>query len=169
MEKKSTVIMDRVQIERTITRMAWEIYEKHHDSKRIMLAGIKGRGVDLMIRMAATLRDISPLSVDTCEISIDKNAPWTKPIVFNPSPFDHVLDVPLVVIDDVLNSGKTMLYALSPVLPFEVKKLTAVVLIDRSHKRYPILADVVGLKLSTSSHEHVRVQLLPGKEKVYLE
>jgi pyrimidine operon attenuation protein / uracil phosphoribosyltransferase len=169
MKKKASIIMDAVQIERSIVRMAWEIYEKHHLDKRIILAGIHGRGADLMHRLANKLRSISDLEVETAEISINKQKPWSNNISYTPSLFDQLHETPLVVVDDVLNSGKTLLYALHPIMGYKIKKLTAVVLIDRSHKRFPILADVVGLKLSTSSHEHVRVTLDSGGEKVYLE
>lgn len=161
--------MDAVQIKRSIVRMAWEIYEKHHLDERIILAGIHGRGTDLVNRLANELRAISGLEIETTEISMNKRQPWSEPIHYNPEIFAQLQDTPMVIVDDVLNSGKTLLYALQPVMAYKIKKLTAVVLIDRSHKRFPILADVVGLKLSTSSHEHVRVMLDAGKEKVYLE
>jgi pyrimidine operon attenuation protein/uracil phosphoribosyltransferase len=166
----TSIIMDKLQIERSINRMAWEILERNHEETELIFAGIDGRGLDLMERLGAVMREIAPsINILKIQISLDKDEPWTKPVSFSPALPQNLDSTPIILIDDVLNSGKTMLYALEPMLKSPTKRITTAVLIERSHKRYPLVGDVVGLRLSTSSHEHVRVVLKEGDEKVYLE
>ena len=75
----------------------------------------------------------------------------------------------VIVVDDVLNSGKTLIYSLRPFLDADMRKIRTVLLVDRDHKRYPVEADFVGITLSTTLQEHIRVDLTPGNEAVYLE
>ena len=164
----SGLIMDAARIQRSLTRMAWQIYENHHQDEQIVLAGIQGRGVDVMQRLGDILDDIATFSVHRIVVDIDKSEPWNSEVVFKELDFSLLSTVPIVLVDDVLNSGKTILYAMSPLIRHEMKKLSLAVLVDRSHKRFPLQGNVVGLRLSTSSHEHVRVSFT-GEECVYLE
>lgn len=166
----ASIIMDKLQIERSVKRMAWEILERNHQEQELIFAGIDGRGLDLMERLALVMNEIAPnIQIKKIQISLDKDEPWTSPVGFSPDLPKNLESTPIILIDDVLNSGKTMLYALEPMLKTPTKRITTAVLIERSHKRYPLTGDVVGLRLSTSSHEHVRVVLKDGEEKVYLE
>lgn len=168
MQTPTGLIMDASRIKRSLTRMAWQIYENHHLEEQVILAGIQGRGVDVMQRLADILEEIATFSVKRVIVDIDKSEPWTSDVVFKELDFTLLSSVPIVLVDDVLNSGKTIVYAMSPLIRHEMKKLSLAVLVDRSHKRFPLQGNVVGLRLSTSSHEHVRVSFT-GEECVYLE
>jgi pyrimidine operon attenuation protein/uracil phosphoribosyltransferase len=167
METSASLIMDAPRIERSLVRMAWQIYENHHDHQDLVMAGICGRGEDLMNRLADKLEQISTLNINRVVVHLDKRQPWQSEVKYEGLDLNTLSSTAVVLIDDVLNSGKTLTYAAAPLLKFEISKLTVTVLVDRSHKRFPILANVVGLKLSTSSHEHVRVEL-SDVERVYL-
>lgn len=167
METSASLIMDEARIDRSLLRMAWQIYENHHGYNEIILAGIQGRGEDLMNRLADKLKEISSQNLTCVVVKIDKEHPWDYDVIFEGLDVNSLSSVPVVLIDDVLNSGKTLIYATAPLLKHEIAKLTIAVLVDRSHKRFPLLANVVGLRLSTSSHEHVRVEF-DGVERVYL-
>ncbi|TVQ76521.1 MAG: phosphoribosyltransferase [Flavobacteriales bacterium] len=166
----TSVILNGEQIERSIRRMAWEIVERNFEETELIFAGIDGRGMELMQRLVVIINEIAPnLKVESLCIRLHKDLPWEKSVSYEPDLTDDLISKPIIVVDDVLNSGKTMLYALQPMLKKPTKRITTVALIERSHKRYPLIGDVVGLRLSTSSHEHVRVVLDKGVEKVYLE
>ena len=167
MNNKSTktLVLDAKQIDQKIERMAWEIYENNYLEKHIVIAGICPKGSVLSQRLSQFLTSISSLKVDTIEVTLDKENPLSSGVkVSSHSKLDHKV---VVLVDDVLNSGKTLIYGAQYFLNQPVKKLMTAVLIDRNYKRFPIKADVVGLSLSTTLQEHVSVVF--GKEEtVYL-
>ncbi|MFN0189601.1 MAG: phosphoribosyltransferase family protein [Bacteroidia bacterium] len=102
------------------------------------------------------------------KIEVDKENPIK--IKMSPMQEKEVLkDQTVIVVDDVLNSGKTLMYSLRPFLEADMRKIRTVLLVDRDHKRYPIEADFVGITLSTTLQDHIRVDFSKGKEAVYLE
>jgi pyrimidine operon attenuation protein/uracil phosphoribosyltransferase len=108
----------------------------------------------------------SDLKVDVLKVLVDKRKPLTSPVSIEPNNKD-LTDKVVVLTDDVLNSGKTLIYGANYFLQFKLKKLTTAVLVDRNHKRFPVKADVKGLSLSTSLQENVDVEF--GKKGgVYL-
>ena len=119
-------------------------------------------------KIAAALEKISPMKVQLISIRINKHSHHDEEVKIS---IDHsaLKDKIVIVVDDVLNSGKTMMYALRPFLSADLKKLRTVVLVDRNHKRYPISADFAGLSLATTLKEHVSVVLNNGSSGVYLE
>lgn len=151
-----------------IKRMAWQLYENHSQYDELVLCGIQTKGTLLAELLKSELEAISPLKITYGEVAIDKESPSMKPTQINLEVSDYQGKA-VVLIDDVLNSGKTLLYALRPFLTVSVKKLSIAVLVDRSHKRYPIHCDVVGLSLSTSLQEHVTVDLSENNFAVYLD
>lgn len=167
MDNKSTktLVLDAKQIDQKIQRMAWEIYENNYLEKYIVIAGICPKGSVLSQRLSQYLTSISSLKVDTIEVTLDKENPLSSEVkVSSHSKFDHKV---VVLVDDVLNSGKTLIYGAQYFLNQPVKKLMTAVLIDRNYKRFPIKADVVGLSLATTLQEHVNVEL-ENEKAVYL-
>lgn len=167
MDNKSTktLVLDAKQIDQKIQRMAWEIYENNYLEKHIVIAGICPKGSVLSQRLSQYLTSISSLKVDTIEVTLDKENPLSSEVkVSSHSKFDHKV---VVLVDDVLNSGKTLIYGAQYFLNQPVKKLMTAVLIDRNYKRFPIKADVVGLSLATTLQEHVNVEL-ENEKAVYL-
>ena len=162
-----TLILNNKQIEQKINRIAYEIYENNHSEKEIIIAGISDNGYIFAKRIADVVTKISPIKTTLIEIKINKENPLAKEIKISLSDKELKNKV-IILVDDVLNSGKTLIFGAKPFLISPVKRLTTVVLVDRGHNRFPIKADFVGLSLSTTLQEHITVDLKKGKEAVYL-
>jgi len=154
METKNVILTQDV-IEKKIKRIAYEIYEHNSDEQDIILAGIWDRGMVLTEKIAAILKEISPLRIKLLQLNLDKQRPsavqLSEELDFN--------DKVIVLIDDVANSGRTMLYALKPFLQFLPKKIQTAVLVDRKHKAFPLSVDFVGYSLSTTLQDMVMVEM----------
>lgn len=162
-----TLILTGKQIEQKINRIAYQIYENNYDEKDIFIAGIAPNGYLLAKRIDEVLQKLSPIKTKLIEIVIDKENPLAADIKISVTDKELKNKV-IILVDDVLNSGKTLIFGAKPFLIAPVKRLTTVVLVDRGHNRYPIKADLVGLSLSTTLQEHITVELSKGKEAVYL-
>ncbi len=163
-----TLILNSKQIQQKINRIAYEIYENNYDEKEIIIAGIASNGFILAKHIIEVLKAIAPIKIRLIEIVLDKKNPLSKEIKVELTDKDLKNKV-IILVDDVLNSGKTLIFGSKPFLNNPVKRLTTVVLVDRGHNRYPIKADFVGLSLSTTLQEHITVELdKKGKESVYL-
>jgi pyrimidine operon attenuation protein/uracil phosphoribosyltransferase len=148
--------------------MAYEVYEKNYNEKELFLVGIDGNGYKVAERLEDILKKISGLKVTLSKIKVDKENPWKGEPKFDFKEKDYS-NKSVIIIDDVLNSGKTLMYAVKPFLTEPVKRLNVLVLVDRSHTRYPVKADFVGLSLSTTMQEHIETDFSKkGKETVYL-
>ncbi len=163
-----TLIVDATTVNMKITRMAHELYERHHKSKEIFLVGIKGQGMDLAQRIGRELSQISPLEVHVETISLIKSNPSNKEISFS-SERSALKGKTVVLIDDVLNSGRTLIHAAGFLIEAELKQMSIATLVERSHRRFPVKAGIVGLTISTNLKEHISVELTKGKEGIYLE
>jgi pyrimidine operon attenuation protein/uracil phosphoribosyltransferase len=162
-----TLILNNKQIEQKINRIAYEIYENNYGEKEIIIAGIVGNGYTLAEKINTVIKKISPIKTKLIEIKINKENPAEKDIKISLTDKDLKNKV-IILVDDVLNSGKTLIFGAKPFLITPVKRLTTAVLVDRGHNRYPIKADFVGLSLSTTLQEHISVELKKGKEAAYL-
>ena len=161
-------ILTAEQTKQKIRRLAFEIYEENFEEKILILAGIEGMGMILTKELARELKQISPLEIKQICIRLDKLQPTQSEVMLDcePSVFENQS---IVLIDDVLNTGKTLAYSLRPFLKVRIKQLHTAVLIDRGHHSFPIAADFAGLRLSTTLQEHIEV-VLDNKKKygVYL-
>lgn len=163
-----TLVLNSKQIDQKINRIAYEIYENNNGEKEIIIAGIAPNGYLLAKRIGDVLGKISDVKIKLIEIVVDKENPLSGEIKISLQDKEMKNKV-IVLVDDVLNSGKTLIFGSKPFLSSSVKRLTTVVLVDRGHNRYPIKADFVGLSLSTTLQEHISVELnKKGKEAVYL-
>lgn len=149
-----TLILDDARMARTVERMAWQILERHAVGKRLVLAGIRNSGYALAERIQAHLAP--HVSAELIDLEVNKREPALSD---TRSSIDvaSLSGAHIVVVDDVLNSGATLLYGVAHFLTVPVGRITTVVLVDRNHKRYPVKADIKGLSLSTSLHERVEV------------
>lgn len=163
-----TKILDTLQISRTLNRMAYEVYEKNYNEKELLLVGIEGNGYKVAERLYEILTKISSIKIKLSKLKLDKENPWQGEPQVGITDKDYS-NKAVIVIDDVLNSGKTVMYAVKPFLNKPVKRLNVLVLVDRSHSRYPVKADFVGLSLSTTLQDHIEADFSKkGKEAVYL-
>ncbi|MFB6454859.1 phosphoribosyltransferase family protein [Chitinophaga sp. Hz27] len=149
------VILTKDIIQKKIERIAYEIYEHNSDGNEIILAGIWDRGLVIARKIAAILQQISPLKPHIIELRLDKQHPGTV-TVSEQVDFNGKV---VVVIDDVANSGRTMLYALKPLLDFLPAKIQSAVLVDRKHKSFPLSVDFVGFSLATTLQDTVMVDM----------
>lgn len=152
-------ILDQATAARKITRLAYEIAERNHGEQRIIMAGVWQQGAVLAKAIADALREISEAEIIMTEVVLDKKNPVTVTLREQVDCADRVV----ILIDDVANSGKTMLHALKPFLDLQPSKIQTLVLVERSHKKFPIQADYVGLSLSTTVEEHIYVDIADGK------
>ena len=163
-----TIVLTPDQIKQKVIRLAYQLYENNHAEKEIVIAGIQGRGFLLARWITRILKEISTLKVMVGEVSINKDEPLSEPIKFSVDEKDFKGKI-VIVVDDVVNSGRTLIYGVNYFLNYPVKKLRTMVMVDRSHNTFPVRADFVGISLSTTLQEHVSVELEKGKATVYLQ
>lgn len=168
MGQEKVSVLSTLQINRKIERIAHQIIEHNYNEKRVVLIGIAHQGYALAERIEKQVAGNSTIKTELIELKMNKKQPLSGDYTFSGST-DALKDSSVFVIDDVLNSGRTLIYAVREVLKHPVKKLSTIVLIDRRHRKFPIKADFVGLTLSTTLQEHITVELEPGKELAYLE
>ena len=165
MDKKNR-ILSADEMSQKINRLSWEIYENNYLEKEIVIAGIDNRGVELSKRISKVLNSISKIKTQNIIINLDKDKPLSSLINISVD-LSSIEGKVVILIDDVLNSGRTLSYATKELLSIDLKKLSTLVLVDRNHNSFPIKADYVGLSLSTTVHDHVNV-LFGDSEGVYL-
>ncbi len=157
--------MDQKHIQKTIKRISYQIYETNSEENELVLAGIKENGLELATRIQKELKKISDLDVVLIEIKMDKKNPRDKISISQSISFCENKSV--VVVDDVLNTGRTLIYAVKKFLSIKLKKIQTAVLVNRNHKNFPIKGDFKGISLSTSIKEHINVRF--GKDEgIYL-
>jgi pyrimidine operon attenuation protein/uracil phosphoribosyltransferase len=149
------IILSNQEIEHTIKRIAYQIYETFVEEEEIVIAGIAANGFIFAKKIADALNTISTLKVSLCEVRINKQNP-DLPINTSLTKEEYA-NKGLVLVDDVLNSGTTLIYAVRHFLDVPLKKFKTAVLVDRNHKKYPVKADFKGISLSTSSLDNVEV------------
>jgi len=164
--KKSIQILDQAQIKQKIDRIAYQILEDCFDEKEIIIAGIASRGYVFAQKLEKVLSKISKIKCTLVEITLDKDS--TNLEASTNIPVNKCKNKTIILVDDVLNSGRTLLYGLSVFLNIPTKKIRTAVLVDRSHKLFPISTDYAGYTISTVSQEHISVVFDKNKEAVYL-
>ena len=152
-EKK--YILSKEVVEKKLRRMAYEILENNIDEKEIILAGIRESGSVVARVIQKMLGEISSIKTEFITITLDKKEPTDVSLSTS---FDFNEKV-IIVIDDVCNSGKTLLYALKPFIAFHPKKIQILVLVERTHTSFPVRPDYVGLSIATTIQEHIFVEV----------
>ena len=167
MSPSKNVILNHQEIQHKIKRIAYQIYESNVYEDDIILAGIENNGYILAKKLKQTLEKISDLKPVLCKVTIDKKQPLS-PITTSLKPEDYT-NKSVVLVDDVLNSGSTLIYGVKHFLDVPLKQFKTAVLVNRNHKKYPVKADFKGISLSTSLHEHVEIILSGKQHEAYLE
>lgn len=162
----TNIILSHQEIEHKIRRIAYQVYETFVDESEIVIAGISENGFVFAQKLAIVLTEISDLKITLCEVFLNK-VNLFEPVRTSLSE-EQYANKGLVLVDDVLNSGSTLIYGVKHFLDVPLKKFKTVVLVDRNHKRYPIKADFKGISLSTSLQEHVEVVFEQGNSRAFL-
>ena len=167
MASKETVILDKKEIAHKLKRIAYQIYEANISQEEVVIAGIKANGYIFAEKLKTAVEKISPIKVTLCKVTMDKKNP-IKPITTSLKP-EAYQNKSLLLVDDVLHSGTTLIYAVKHFLEVPLKQFKTAVLVDRNHKKYPIKADYKGISLSTSINENVAVIFESGNNRAILE
>jgi len=167
MTKKYSTILTHQEITHKIKRIAYQIYENNVDETEVVLAGIADNGYVLAKKLKTELSKISEINPILCKIIIDKKQP--RNLILTSISENEYANKSVVLIDDVLNSGTTLIYAVKHFLNVPLKRFKTAVLVNRNHKKYPVKADFKGISLSTSLNEHISVNFEDNKFEAVLE
>src|SRR6476646_9551397 len=172
-------VMDADRMARALTRIAHEIVERSRGTSDLALVGIRTRGVPLARRIAATLKDITHEDVPTGALAITLYRDDLMRHAVGPQPVVRRTEIPfsidakrILLVDDVLYTGRTIRSALDALIDFgRPRSIQLVVLVDRGHRELPIKADYVGKNLPTSLKQSVQVQLaeVDGRDEVEIQ
>lgn len=159
-------ILSAERIAAKLKRMAYEIAEKNYSEKKIYLIGIKSRGTQLAGIIAKHLQNITEAEIIVSTLNIEKRNPLQESIDYE-TPLNELNNQIIILVDDVANTGRTVFYAIKPLLDILPKKIQVAVLIDRMHKLFPVRVNYVGVQLSTSLQDYVKVDL-ENEPRVFL-
>jgi pyrimidine operon attenuation protein/uracil phosphoribosyltransferase len=160
MTQIGNIILDQKQIDHKIRRIAYQIFENNVSEKEVVIAGIFENGFVFAKKIKTVIEKISPIKVIMCKVMIDKKNP-IEPITTSLESKIYK-NKSLVLVDDVLHSGTTLIYGIKHFLQVPLKQFNTAVLVDRNHKKYPVKADFKGISLSTSINENVSVVFEKG-------
>src|ERR1700733_14424558 len=168
MPTKKLLILNQQQIQQKIDRIAYQILEDNFEEKEILIAGMLPRGTHIAQRLKNILDEIAPFTSKLLTIDVDRNSTsMNAKLDFDITECHHKV---VILVDDVLNSGKALAYGFGVFLNAPLKKLRTVVLVDRNHKSFPVTTDYSGIALSTIIKEHIDVVLSEtgAEDAVYL-
>ena len=160
-------ILNQQQIQQKIVRLGHQLIEAAFDQQCIYVGGIVGNGYVLAQLLADVIAQNSTLQGVCFEVSLNKDEPWSEAITCSIEQ-KELKNSYIILVDDVVNSGKTMQYALLKFLEHATKAIKTVSLIDRQHRRYPIKTDFAGLSLSTTLKNNVEVDFTAPAAQVFL-
>lgn len=161
--------MNPRQVGQRLNRLAWQVYEQCSEENEIVVAGIADNGYRLAEKITTILRGISPIRVSLAKLVIDKDNPIGN-VSMQGLDVSALEGKTVIVIDDVSNSGRTLMYGVNFFLEFSVKSIHTLVLVDRDHNRFPVKTNFVGLSLATTLQEHISVEVSAnGDDFVYLD
>ncbi len=158
MEQRKQILTAEVA-NKKLRRMALQVVEQNHAEKQLVLIGIKAHGTVIAEKISQFLKEVFTGEVTVLELSMDKKDPLTIEL----SAAMNFNDKTILLIDDVANSGRTMLYALKPLLEQLPKKIQTMALVERTHKTFPVDVDYVGFSVSTTADEHITVEVEKGE------
>ena len=164
MSSEKSLILNAQQVRQKLLRMAQEIYEVHYGASEIVLIGIDKTGWELAQELHQAFVQVSSIPAQLCKVTFDKK---NKTIPVLSTEIDLKKKC-IVLIDDVINSGRTLMFATQFICNQDPSRLSVVALINREHRLFPISANVVGLTLSTNFKEHVQVDKVKDGFEVYL-
>ncbi len=154
---KEKKILDKEQIQEKIKRISYEVYEENFDDKSILICGIEKNGSIIAKRVIKELESICDIKIEFISIYLNKKKPLNT--VEIKSSKNNIKNKSIILIDDVSNTGKTLIYVIKELIKLEPKKINTAVLVNRDHTLFPIKINFIGLSLSTSIKNHIEVKL----------
>lgn len=154
---QETLVLNNHQVNQKINRIAYQLYESFVYQEQVIIIGITGQGFKLAKKITDALRNISSINVTLEQLTFSKQDPCFSEYQYSGN-LAQLNNENVVLVDDVLNSGSTLIYAAKYLLNQPIKQLVTTVLVDRIHRKFPIKADFVGLSLSTTLQEHIEVR-----------
>jgi len=162
-----TLLLNNLEINQKINRLAAQIYEDNYLEKEILVVGLANKGYLFAQLLTKKLAEISPIKITLAKLVLNNDDLVNK---------DPIIDIPttsfndktVILVDDVLNSGKTLIYGVKYLLNFPLQKMSTAVLVDRKNKKYPIGTHYVGLALSTTLQDHISVEFNEKEITAYL-
>ena len=167
MSSEKNTKLNHQEIQHKIKRIAYQIYETNVNEKELIIAGIDKNGFLLAKKLKANLDKISDINSMLCNVTIDKKTPLNS-LFTSLTPEDYT-NKSVILVDDVLNSGSTLIYGVRHFLEVPLKQFKTAVLVNRNHKKFPVKADFKGISLSTSLKEHINVNLSKQPYEAYLD
>jgi len=162
-----TLILNNKQVSQKINRISYQIFEDNHTEKEIVIVGIAKKGYLFAEKLVEQLNNISEIKITLAKLTLEKDIPTQNKAELD---IDTNLldDKVIILVDDVLNTGKALIYGVKYLLDFPIKKMSTAILVDRNHKKYPIGTHYVGLSLSTTLQNHISVEFNGDKMSAYL-
>ncbi|MCO6478627.1 MAG: phosphoribosyltransferase [Phaeodactylibacter sp.] len=157
-------ILEQEQIQQKIKRLAIEILENNYEEKELILGGINKTGLGFAKMLLEELKKITDIPITLTRIRINPAAPLSQEVQIELPP-EQLEGKAIIVIDDVANTGRTLFYAMKPLLDVLPKKVEVAVLVDRTHKSFPVKVDYFGLSLATTLMNNIDVQILDVEEQ----
>lgn len=148
-------ILDAETVAMKLQRMAYEIIENNLGENHVILVGIQDNGSVIARNVERILKQVSSLEVELIHLSLNKKHPGPVQLSAEAN-FDGKV---IIIVDDVSNSGKTLLYSLKPFLAYHPKKIQTLALVERTHKTFPVNLDYTGLSVATTLQEHIYVEV----------
>jgi pyrimidine operon attenuation protein/uracil phosphoribosyltransferase len=166
MTDTKNIILNNLQVAQKIRRIAFQILESNSNEKEVIIVGIVGNGYIFAEKLVADLHKISDIKTTLCEVIINKKNPLDT--ITTSLKEEDYKNKSIVLVDDVLNSGATLIYGIKHFLNVPLKRFKTAVLVNRNHKKYPVKADFKGISLSTSTKEHVTVVFEKNEATAFL-
>jgi len=162
-----TLILNNEQISQKINRISYQIFEDNHTEKEIIIVGIAKKGYLFAEKLVEQLKSISDIKITLAKLTLEKDTPTLSKaeLDINTNSLDNKV---IILVDDVLNTGKALIYGVKYLLDFPIQKMSTAILVDRNHKKYPIGTHYVGLSLSTTLQNHISVEFDGDKMSAYL-
>ncbi|MCB0510148.1 MAG: phosphoribosyltransferase [Bacteroidetes bacterium] len=151
-----SLILDKRALKQKITRLAFQICEDLFEEEELCLIGIMSGGYRTAKLLQAEIEKIKSFKLNLSSLKINKEKPFAQKIELSEE-LDFYKNKACLIVDDVANSGRTIFYALEPFSRIELKSMKVAVLVDRTHKKFPIACDFVGTSLATTIREHIEV------------
>ncbi|HVD97444.1 MAG TPA: phosphoribosyltransferase family protein [Cytophagaceae bacterium] len=164
---ESNLILDKKETLQKIRRIAYQVYERNYQEQEIVVAGIYDKGYFFAELLIKELKEICPIPVKLVKITLDKSAKSQSPVSLDVD-LNSLQNKVVVITDDVLNTGRTLVFSLQPFLTIPLKKLQTAVIVNRSHNNFPVSPDYIGYSLATTLMEHIDVVFDDEKFGVYM-